>query len=657
MKQTLLIFHLIFILNAAYSQTTLDSTEQVTKEYTMGEVVITEQLDRNSITADEMRKNDANEVSSALNSMPSVLINKIGSRNESAVFIRGFDIRSIPVFIDGVPVYIPYDGYVDLARFTTYDISRIDVSKGFSSMMYGPNTIGGAINLISDKPEKRLEIDTKFGVRSGKGYDTKVNIGSNLGKFYLQGNFSLTEREHFPLSADFDTTALEQDYKRDNSNHKDIKGSFKLGFSPKAGDEYAINYIYSHGSKGNPVYLGNDDNTPVRYWDWPYWDKQSLYFISKTFVGSKSFIKTRFYYDQFKNRLDSYDDATYSSQTRGYAFTSFYDDYTLGGIVEMQSMLDNKNTLKISVHYKNDNHSEHNKGEPKRHFTDNNFSLNAEHIFQVHTKLKLVPGVAYHLRQSLQADDYNPEDQTISQFPENTNDVLNAQLGSYYRLSDHIKMNFNIAYKTRFATMKDRYSYRTGRSLANPDLQPETALNLEFATSISLGQTLTFKPELYYSRLANTIQMVDNVSGNLSQVQNTGNSQFAGADLKLNYTPLENLKWYATYSYIKQKNLSNPELLFIHVPTHKIFSSLDYQFAEIVNVNLSIEYNSERYSASDGNRISAGYLLANTHLSFNFAKWIETETGINNVFDKNFTIEEGYPEPGRNFYLALRLSF
>ena len=88
----------------------------------------------------------------ALRILPSLIISKSGSRNESTVYLRGFDIRSVPVFMDGIPVYVPYDGYVDLDRFITYDLARIDVSKGFSSMTYGANTIGGAINLIGMKP-------------------------------------------------------------------------------------------------------------------------------------------------------------------------------------------------------------------------------------------------------------------------------------------------------------------------------------------------------------------------------------------------------------------------------------------------------------------------------------------------------------------------
>ena len=59
------------------------------------------------------------------------------------ISVRGFDSRQVPLFIDGIPVYVPYDGYVDFNRFSTADLAAIQVAKGFSSMAYGPNTLGG----------------------------------------------------------------------------------------------------------------------------------------------------------------------------------------------------------------------------------------------------------------------------------------------------------------------------------------------------------------------------------------------------------------------------------------------------------------------------------------------------------------------------------
>jgi iron complex outermembrane recepter protein len=641
----------------SHAQTETDTTAIPMKTFQLGEVIVTETIDKEIVRANEMHKFNACDVGTSISGLPSIVINSIGARNESTVFLRGFDIRSVPVFMDGIPVYVPYDGYVDLARFTTYDISKIDVSKGFSSMMYGANTIGGVINLVGMKPSHKLEISAKVGAMSGNGNDAILNLGSNLGKVYIQTGLSLLNREFVPLSADFDTSGLETNHKRDNSSRKDLKGSIKVGYTPNSTNEYSINYIISHGSKGNPIYLGADNTVKIRYWDWPYWDKQSIYFISKTAIGLKSYLKARLYYDEFKNKLSSYDDNTYITQERGYAFNSFYDDYTLGGNLEFSSDLSNSNTFKLSAHMKNDNHSEHNEGEPVRHFADNTFSFSLENIYRPVGKLTLIPGIGYNLRKSLKAEDYNSKDQTISELPENTNDAFNAQLASYFKFSGSFSANFNIAYKSRFATMKDRYSYRSGTAIPNPDLKSESALNFELAAYLTIAEKLKLRPELFYSRLYNTIQTVDNVQDDLSQMQNTGSSEFAGADFNLVYQPFKSILLSAVYSYIHRENLSNPEILFTDVPGNKVIASAEYNYSEKLFVNVSGEFNSERNNASDGSRVSPAFAIANAEFSYRFAKYITAEFGANNLFDKNYTIQEGYPEMGRNFYIALHFNF
>jgi iron complex outermembrane receptor protein len=622
------------------------------KIYTLGEVQISSTVDKTTVNEAAIQKYAANDVSSALRTLPSLIINKSGSRNESTVYLRGFDIRSVPVFMDGIPVYVPYDGYLDLARFITYDLARIDVARGFSSMTYGSNTLGGAINLIGMKPTHKLEVSAKLGAMSGQGFETKVNLGSNMGKVYIQTGFSLIQREFVPLSADFDTLKPEPDNKRDNSYNKDIKGSFKIGYTPNTTHEYSLNYQYSQGSKGNPVYLGTDLNTRVRYWQWPYWDKQSLYYISRISIRGKSVLKARGYLDQFKNKVSSFDDDTYFTQKKRSSFNSFYDDYTMGGNLEFTSDLNAEHHLRASFHVKNDNHSEHNDGEPVRHFADNTFSLGIENVYKT-GQLSFIPGMSYNLRKSLRAEDFTPTDTTISSYRKNHNDAFNAQLATYYKISNDIELNFNIAWKSRFATMKDRYSYHMGTTLANPDLKSETALNLELGSTLEIAEKLNFRPELFYSHLNNTIQMVSNVQDDLSQMQNTGEAVFKGIDLSLVFQPVTALKIYAAYSYIQRKNLSNPEILFTDVPGNKLFGSVEYTISKKALINLFGEYNSDRINASDGTRVSKGYFVMNGQTSISFSHYFTAEFGVNNVFDRNYTIEEGYPEIGRNFYGAL----
>jgi len=651
-KNFSLAFLMLISINC-FSQSVTDTSLSLQKFYTLGEVMISATVDKSTVDGAEMQKYNAKDVSSALRTLPSLVISGNGSRNESTVYLRGFDIRSVPVFMDGIPVYVPYDGYVDLARFTTYDISKIDVAKGFSSMTYGANTIGGAINLVGMKPTRKLELKARIGTMSGKGYETNINLGSNLGKVYIQTGFSLLQSQYLPLSANFDTTALETDHHRDNSYRKDIKGSFKFGYTPNATDEYSINYQYSHGSKGNPVYLGTDKNTRVRYWQWPYWDKQSIYYISRTKIGERSDLKARAYFDQFKNELSSFDNNSYSTQNKPSSFNSFYNDYTLGGNLEFDSDLNDKNHLKVSLHAKNDNHSEHNEGEPVRHFADNTFSFGIEDIYTAGSKLNFIPGISYNLRKSLRAEDYNSSESTISNYPKNQNDALNAQLVTYYKISEAINISFNIAYKSRFATMKDRYSYRNGSAIPNPDLHSETAINLELASTIELADKLNFRPELFYSHLYNTIQMVSNVEGDLSQMQNTGESVFKGIDLSFVYKPVTVLNIYAAYSYIQRHNISNPDILFTDVPNNKLFASVECSIAKKMFLTLSGEYDSERNNASDGTRVSPGFFVMNFQASYHFKNFITAEAGMNNIFDRNYTIQEGYPEAGRNFYAAI----
>jgi iron complex outermembrane recepter protein len=130
---------LFFILSGieGFAQTEADTSVILQKIYPLGEVKISAKVAKTTVDAAEMQKYNAKDVSSALRTLPSLVFSENGSRNESTVYLRGFDIRSVPVFMDGIPVYVPYDGYVDLARFTTYDLARIDVAKGFSSMTYG----------------------------------------------------------------------------------------------------------------------------------------------------------------------------------------------------------------------------------------------------------------------------------------------------------------------------------------------------------------------------------------------------------------------------------------------------------------------------------------------------------------------------------------
>ena len=186
------------------------------------------------ISSETIRTYDKETVGAALNLSSGVTLSKVGARNEEMIYVRGFDLRQVPVFLDGIPIYVPYDGYADLGRFTTFGIAHIDVAKGFSSLIYGPNTLGGAINLVSKKPGELLEGEIGAGTTwtdDGGNNSRRVytNIGSNQGSWYIQAGLSYLDVDSFSLPDDFPARRFENGNERENSYSEDRKVNLKTG--------------------------------------------------------------------------------------------------------------------------------------------------------------------------------------------------------------------------------------------------------------------------------------------------------------------------------------------------------------------------------------------------------------------------------------------
>jgi outer membrane receptor protein involved in Fe transport len=118
-----------------------------------------------STTQEEIQLHDAVNATKALDLLPGVEIQHIaGNRNEAAFMIRGFSSNGqVPIYLDGIPIYVPYDGYIDMNRFVTSDIAEVQVARGFSSLLLGPNALGGSVNLVTREPLKKYEGDAAIG--------------------------------------------------------------------------------------------------------------------------------------------------------------------------------------------------------------------------------------------------------------------------------------------------------------------------------------------------------------------------------------------------------------------------------------------------------------------------------------------------------------
>ncbi len=207
----------------------------------------------------------------ALDYLPGVSIQHLSAnRNEAGIMVRGFSTRGqVPLYIDSIPISVPYDGYVDFNRFLTSDIAEVQVARGYSSPLIGPNALGGSINFVTEEPVKKFDADALIGTGSGDTLLSSLRLGSRWRHFFFLGSIDWLQLDYIPLSGNFPVYQyqnLPDILMRDRLNNswsRDERFTGRVGWTPKAGDEYVLSYINLKGQKGVPLYQGaNTAATP-----------------------------------------------------------------------------------------------------------------------------------------------------------------------------------------------------------------------------------------------------------------------------------------------------------------------------------------------------------------------------------------------------------
>ncbi|WP_397476029.1 TonB-dependent receptor plug domain-containing protein [Pusillimonas sp.] len=611
--------------------------------------------DEQVMSSTQIERYDLNTVGEAVRVLPGVSVSR-NSRNEEMVYLRGFDPRQVPVFLDGIPLYVPYDGYVDYGRFTTFDLSQIRVAKGAASLLYGPNIMGGAINLVTRKPSKEFEGDVRIGYASGAERKAALNVGTNQGLWYLQAGASWLEANSFPLGRGF------QDYRRpvptdtgnyrENAYRTDKKFSVKLGLTPNATDEYAIGYVNQQGEKGNPAYTGELSNS--RFWQWPYWDKESLYFISNTDIGQDHTVKFRIYHDKYKNRLDFFTDGTYTTP-HARNLPSLYDDQTYGASMELISRAIPNHELHLALHYKDDRHHESEVGStaPTEKYRDVTKAVAVEDLIDLSDSWRLRIGGSYEQREARE----------VFFWPTGKTDATNGLAEIMYDLTPDSQVFASLAYKTRFPTIKDRYSARFGSAQPNPDLQPEKAQHMEVGYRGAPWSGGHLEVALFQSNIRNLIQNAvlplseaqcgDFLDELCNQAQNIGKARHRGLEVSLQQEISRQWRAGLAYTYLNRKNQSDASVRLTDTPSHRLFAHVSWKPNAQWEVLSTLEAESGRYvsysNAEPYKRLS-GFGIWGLKGIWTPRSDLSLEAGVRNITDRSYELADGYPMPGRVWY-------
>ncbi|OCL84259.1 Fe(3+) dicitrate transport protein FecA precursor [Arcobacter porcinus] len=621
----------------------------------------------NEISAEEMELQNKNSVLEALNTISGLNTYGYGARGEQTISIRGFSGRHAPVFIDGIAINVPSEGYVDLSNYMTFNLDKIQVTKGLSSPLLGINTFAGAINLVTKRPTKELEGSLSTGVFSGKGRKSYLNLATNQGLYYVQASGSVMERDYYPMSSDYKKTDVQDSNKRVNSYKNDQNINLKVGFTPNDTDEYAFNYINQKSDKGMPTDINSGLALPAQgasqFRQWDYSNKESFYFLSNTNFDL-GYIKSRIFYDKYKDNMLFFDDISFTNLKDK---PTPYDANTKGISLELGQYDTLRNSLKLALHAKQETQKANEKNGTVSIKKINYFSVGLEDTFRVTDDFRVIAGASWDKDDVREANNgsYKPNGtkpfENIEEFEHTSNSSFNPMIKIEYDIDDSFSTYAGIAKKTRFASLKEKYSFKMGKAIPNPELDPEKTINYEIGAS-KLYENQGIKAVLFYSDVKDYIQS-RKYTPNVDQNYNIGKVKHMGYELEYFYAFGNNLDFDASYTRLLTKNKetnkdTGKKDLITDAPKHKIALGTTYRPIKGLTTNVNMQFSSSRHSDSKSNAKDVSSAATwNAKIAYEIKKGLTFDLGASNIFDKNYEYSYGYPEAGRVVYSNITYKF
>lgn len=637
-----------------------------------------------TLSSEEIRDFTKESLKEALDIVPGVAVTTVtadagntngGSRNEAGISIRGFNRYQVPLYMDGIRLYLPADNRIDMDRFLTMDLSEIQISKGYVSVLNGPDGLGGAINLITRKPVKPLEAELSMSAKLGEGgqyagYTGYANLGGKQEQFYWQVSAGQRDIDHWRLSRDYEPTPAQGKGKRLNTGKKDWRVNFKAGFTPNATDEYSLNFAKQEGEKhGIGAVTGT---STISTWSWPKWNTWSLYWLSHTQLGEKNYVKTKAYYNRFENDLLAYTNVTLVNRN----WVSHYDDNAQGVSLEFGTTALPRQTLKAALHFRRDQHKQwQDTGltppaipftEPKQESLENSYSFALEDTVHVTSKFDLVAGVSRDIRRVKKAQGYTAA-RGLFDYEVADHYATNWQGAAIYRYREGGKASFSVSKRHRFPSLFERYSSRFGSAMSNPHVRPEHALNYELAISDQVRPGVHVEAALFHNKVKDAINWVggfiDPADGLTKQKSvNLGEATFKGFELGSRAQVAPNLELGGNYTYIdtKVKDPNRSDYKLTTTPRHKAFLYARWKPVNDLKIIPSFEYGGTRWSwlpDGSGYTHTGNYKLFNLKAEYQLNRHWDVSLAARNLLDKNYEVSSGYPEEGRSFLLSTRFQF
>lgn len=484
---------------------------------------------RTVLDQEQIQVADADSAAGLIRLVPSAHV-QTNSRGETLVFLRDAGERQVALYFDGALLNIPWDNRIDLSLLPATAIGSINVAKGVTSVHYGANVVGGAINLISPI-EMGNSASSQLGLEAGTAGRLRLSA-SHTGSWsdydYILAA-GRTEFEGIPLS---DEANLPFQTDREIRSNTDLQSNnLMLGISRDIGTDLrlGVRLIHVDSEKGiaSEGYKNPAESSP-RYWRYPEWKLTMGIANGEWQATADYFLKGAVWIQRFDQSIDSYTDASYMvADTRQEddnlslgARLIVGRDFLRGSVIASVNMLD-------STHEERETNYVGGALQvppgPRMEYQQRILSGGVEASYYATERVSLQFGAGVDHMQAPQTGD-KPE---IDGFTE-----LNLTAALQMDWNENWSSRFALGQKNRLPTMRELFGAALNRFLVNPDLKSEKSLIFEWGNSYS-GEMLAFEVIPFAALTRDTIDQRNvTVGGNrLRQRINLKGSQVYGLEL------------------------------------------------------------------------------------------------------------------------------
>lgn len=637
MKFILLFLVLISTLNAVDTFDMVDTLD-VRKFYHLEGITVIAQSPQASIGSIDTKFYDDDfphadlTIAEALSDMPGIFFS-VGGKGESNIRMRGFEKQQIKVFVDGRPLSTGYFGNLDLHLVPITDIARVNVLKGPVSPLFGFNTMGGVINIITSKRAK----DKSLVFRSNYNYpqtgSSSLIWSHHFAQFqaHLSASYFKSKGYYLPQNLKpIQKSEIKQGSIRTNSDREQYNLSIRLNTDIFDMHSLEISSGFAHmPQKGNPpsIYPHPDD----RYSRIEAWTRYQNSLLANFYLSDRIQLSSNLFQDYYEDTYISYTDQTYETEE----WQSLIKNRTIGTHINTKMFLWNKWQNDCGIRLEQKRYDR--KGGPGY---ETNWVANSQTIGSLYHQFELsLPLEIISLTMGNSITSYTHSAQENSDF------YWQPQVGLFAEIRDlNLSISFTSAYQ--FPTMHQLFSHSSG----NIELKPEYANKYEVMLHHPLPENYgSGKLVLFYNDVNDLIGRNGYLYENQEKLTTYG-TEFS---LKMNLLPrfTQDYQW----SFIAAKE-SRSSIPLYDQPKNKLNLAHNIAVADKFQLSFISEWTDKRLCTDRVNQQYQlpDYWIHNVKLTYDF-NFLQASLTANNLLDKYYEPEYGYPAAGREFTVSIKI--